>query len=379
MKIALMNQDFPPYPGGIAQWAYGLTQGFAALGHSITIYTRAKAIGNCDIHQSQPYTVVKMHGRDFNRYRRIYCSYYATKIVMSRQFDLFIAGTWNLAAMAVFLSKYIPIKTVVVAHGWEVTRDLNPLLLKELRYVLKNATAGIAVSHFTKQRILEKIDLPNDSIDVIPNGVSLDRFYQMDHIDGLRDRWNLDGKKIILTLARIVERKGHDVVIKAMPHILQKHPQAVYMIAGGGSKQTITHLRSLVDQLGLQEHVIFTGYIDDADLVKYYNLCDIYVMVSRELKKEGDTEGFGITYLEANACGKPVIGGRSGGVPDAVIDGQTGFLVDPLDERAVAEKIITLLDHPHIARQMGFAGAERVRNELTWVKIAKRFIDCFDS
>ena len=127
--------------------------------------------------------------------------------------------------------------------------------------------------------------------------------------------------------------------------------------------------------LYLDDHVLFTGYVDPDQLNSLYNLCDVYVMLSRELVARGDTEGFGITFLEANACGKPVIGGDSGGVSDAILDGVTGFLVDPLDVDGVAEKLILLLEDPDLARRLGQQGRARVEGSFTWDGITKQLLE----
>ena len=369
-----MNQDFPPFPGGISQWAYGITNAFLEAGHSVTVYTRAKAIGDSKIHHKCRYTVIKMYGHDFNKFRMIYSSYYTIKIFLSGKFDIFIAGTWNLAFMAVFLSKFFSMKTVVVAHGWEVTREIKGIKFRELQYVFNNSTTNIAVSHFTRQHIIVKLNISEDRIKVLPNGVDLKRFHKINDFQDIQKRWQLDGKKIVLTLARIVERKGHDIVIKAMPKVISKVPGAIYMIAGNGSNKIITDLHRLIHQLKLEDHVIFIGYVNDEDLIKYYNLCDVYIMVSRVLEDEGDIEGFGISYLEANACEKPVIGGNSGGIPDAIVDGKTGFLVNPYDENEVADTIIMLLTNPDLAQEIGKTGFHRIKQELTWQRIVEKLL-----
>ena len=117
---------------------------------------------------------------------------------------------------------------------------------------------------------------------------------------------------------------------------------------------------------------MFTGRIEDEKLNDIYNIADVYVMVSKELKAQGDVEGFGITFLEANACGKPVIGSYSGGIPEAVIDGRTGFLVQPGDAAHLTQRILEIFSNPALARNLGDNGRRRVQEELTWEHIAER-------
>ncbi len=117
--------------------------------------------------------------------------------------------------------------------------------------------------------------------------------------------------------------------------------------------------------------MIFAGEVKEEEIPLYYMACDLFIMPSYEIKEKGDVEGFGIAYLEANACGKPVIGGRSGGVTDAVIDGETGLLIDPLNINQIAEALIKLLTNSGLARKLGEEGRRRIKKELNWRKIAQ--------
>ena len=163
----------------------------------------------------------------------------------------------------------------------------------------------------------------------------------------------------------MAERKGHDIVLKALPLVLKSIPNLSYLIVGEGPYRT--HLMELCRELKLDSVVTFIGFAYDEELVMYYNLCDVFVMPNREIFNSTDSvEGFGITFIEANACNKPVIGGRSGGAIEAVKDGVTGFLVDPQNENEVAEKIIFLLQDEELARKMGKDGRKRVEKDFSW-------------
>jgi len=145
---------------------------------------------------------------------------------------------------------------------------------------------------------------------------------------------------------------------------LNEFPDTEYWIAGRGSDTE--RLKTLAAELGVQSRVQFLGLVPQEERVRLYQRCTIYLMPSRTIAEKGDFEGFGITYLEANACEKPVIGGRSGGVADAVVDGMTGFLVDPNSAAEISEKTLRLLRDPALAMQMGRRGRERIISELNW-------------
>ena len=228
---------------------------------------------------------------------------------------------------------------------------------------------------FTKNRVLEIINASPEAIKILPNGVDIERFFPIRDTSEIRKKFNITPHaKVLLTLARVVERKGHDTVIQALPQILQKFPNTVYVIAGPWRQWVYDELQQLITQLNLEQRVIFTGHLEN-DLLKYvYNMADVYIMVSKELKTQGDVEGFGITFLEANACEKPVIGSISGGIPEAVVDGKTGFLVQPGDTGHIAQRVLELFENPSLAHQLGKNGRDRVEQELTWEKIAERLV-----
>jgi len=175
----------------------------------------------------------------------------------------------------------------------------------------------------------------------------------------------VSGKKVLLTVARLTPRKGHDLVLKALKELLKKYPDLVYLIVGNGVDEK--RLRAMAHELSIHENVHFAGYVDDEVLPSFYNLCDIYVMPNREdLNTTDSVEGFGISFIEASACGKPVIGGRSGGAGAAVVDGKTGYLVNPFDHHELESKIMYLIERPDLCRQMGKNGRSRVENDFTW-------------
>jgi len=178
---------------------------------------------------------------------------------------------------------------------------------------------------------------------------------------------------VILTVGNLVERKGHDVVLKSLPKVLKEVPNTVYLIVGDGEQKQ--NLKELVDELGLGEQVIFTGRVPEKELPQYYNACDVFIMPSREIGS--DIEGFGIVFLEAGACSKPVIGGRSGGIIDAVEDGVSGILVDPTNVDEISQTLITLLTDDELARRLGRQGRKRVEEDFDQLAMAKKLSQIF--
>jgi phosphatidylinositol alpha-1,6-mannosyltransferase len=186
---------------------------------------------------------------------------------------------------------------------------------------------------------------------------------------------DLADRDVLLTVSRLAPRKGHDVVIRALPTIVDAHPDTVYLIAGDGGQRA--SLEALAKRVGVAEHVVFLGYVPDADLPDLYATADLFVMPNR---KEGSSvEGFGIVFLEANATGTPVIGGNSGGVPDAVADGVSGRLVDPASVEDVAGRVVELLSDRETLERLGRGGYERVLAEFTWEHASQELEEVLES
>ncbi|MCP5007278.1 MAG: glycosyltransferase family 4 protein, partial [Planctomycetes bacterium] len=219
-------------------------------------------------------------------------------------------------------------------------------------------------SKFTSREFLE-YGIPEEKIIEIIPAVDSDMFVPLPKPADLMEKHKLHGKMTVLTVSRLVERKGHDTILKALPQVLEAIPNLHYIIVGDGPDRE--NLKTLSKRLNLYTHVTFAGQVPDEALVKYYNLCDVFVMPNREVFNSTDSiEGFGITFIEANACGKPVIGGLSGGAVEAINDGVSGFLVDPLDKDKVAEKMIYLLQNVDAAGKIGKAGRKRAEEEFSW-------------
>jgi len=255
---------------------------------------------------------------------------------------------------------------VAYTYGEELTmlsrRHITRWLLQ---WGLRGARAVFTISRFSCQAL--------ESLGVEPRRVRLQlpavRQFFLDAPQFRADKTRLGlgieaETGVLLTVARLSERKGIDTVIRTLPGILRKGLDVLYMIVGCGSDES--RLRALAVHEGVEEFVRFVGEVTDEELLEYYRACDVFVMPNRTLETTGETEGFGIVFLEANACGKPVIGGRAGGTVDAIEDGVSGLLVDPLNIDEVAEAIVRLLIDKEYARQLGENGRRRVVERFSW-------------
>lgn len=205
---------------------------------------------------------------------------------------------------------------------------------------------------------------------VILNATNPEVFYP-DPDPLLHDKFNADERPVVLSAGRMVPKKGFDTALRALKLVREKIPDVLLLLAGSGPESS--SLRQLTRDLDLESNVRFLGDLSQDQLRRYYTLADVFMMVGREIPD--DVEGFGLVYLEANACGTPVIGARVGGVLDAIEDGQTGLLVPPENPDAAAAATIKLLTHPDLATTLGEHGRRRVRSSLHWDAVADRIHD----
>jgi len=239
--------------------------------------------------------------------------------------------------------------------------------------LLGNAAVIVAISRWTAelaQRVLELLDL-HVPIQTVPLGTTPAHFRPGIDARAVRAKYGLNGGPWLLTVARLEWHKGIDTVMRALPAIRAAHPNTRYAIAGVGDRRA--DLERVAQTLNLGDTVRFLGAVSDDDLPALYNAADLYVGASRRV--EGLVEGFGIALVEASACGLAVVGGRSGGVPDAVRDGETGILVDPDDPAAVAAGITELLGNPGRRKQLGAAGRRAVETYYNWDRVAKELME----
>jgi glycosyltransferase involved in cell wall biosynthesis len=266
----------------------------------------------------------------------------------------------------------------VIVYGTEL------LLIQEkiLRSRFKRGTAGsiignarvlVAISGWTAasaREVLGMLDL-DVPVETVPLGTTPSQFRPGLDPNGVRAKYGLDGGPWLLTVARLQWHKGIDTMLRALPAIRARHPGARYAVAGTGELRP--QFEGLARELGLGDTVRFLGAVPDAELPALYNAADLYVGASRRV--ELLAEGFGISLVEASASGLAVVGGRSGGVPDAVRDGETGILVDPDDPAAVAAGVNELLANPERRKQLGAAGRRAVETYYNWDRVAKDLME----
>ncbi|MBN2119684.1 MAG: glycosyltransferase family 4 protein [Candidatus Omnitrophica bacterium] len=375
MRILIFTVDFPPIPGGISTYAYGITAQLNELGEEVIVLAQ-KHKESLEFDSRQKFKIVRVSNILFLREVQFFFKF--IYLVRKHRIQHVLNIVWfPCAAISYFTSFLFGFSYSVVAFGAEIfdaTSLLKRTIKQHLRWlarlVFNKAVKCFPISEFTK-RFLEARQVKSEHLLVIPGGVDIEKFGVNADCRDIIDRYKLTGKKVILTVARLDDHKGHDVVIKALSYLLKKMADVKYLIVGDGRERK--NLEELVSRLKLEDNVIFVGHVAHEDTPPYFSLCDVFVMPSRETQgRRHWFEGFGIAYLEANACAKPVIGGLSGGVVDAVIDQETGLLVDPYDAKKLSDLIYELLTNKEHAVRLGKNGKERVEKYFSWRALAER-------
>lgn len=246
---------------------------------------------------------------------------------------------------------------------------------RSARAILGGAAVLVAISQWTRDLALSVLgelglDGHGQRLRVVHLGTDPDHFRPGVDSTGVRERFGLGeaGTRWLLTVARLEPHKGVDTVITALPAICARAPEVRYAVAGSGAERE--RLEKLAHKTGVADRVRFLGHVSERDLPALYNGATVYVGASRRAERIG-AEGFGIALVEASACGLPVVAGDSGGIPDAVRDGETGYLVPPEDPAAFAEAICRLLADPALARRIGSGGRRAVETYFNWDRVVR--------
>jgi len=327
------------------------------------------------IDKKPPYKINLIGGRDWSKFKKWFIRFSLRKYLRSKDRPVIISSNWELSEGLISYKEKYNFCLVTVLHGLEVTRLESIKYSKRIDNFVQsiaNSDHVIAVSNYTRKKA--QLISKNSSIQTIPNFVNTDNFFLTDQKKSRKKYGFNKSDKILLTLSRLVRRKGHEVVIKAISLIVKKIPQIKYVIAGSGEKKYEEDLKRLVLKLKLDKNVIFLGYIDEEKKNDLYNACDIYIMNSHKTNQKGDSEGFGITYLESNACGKPIIGTNSGGIPDAIKHRVNGLLIEPNQPSKTAEAIFELINDKELYNQLSKNGLKRIKENFSINKIGRKYM-----
>lgn len=366
----LLTQDFPPELGGTQTYAFEIARRLAKRGRLRVV---APYRAGCEEFDAVSGVETVRVAADPNRF--FLAARSATLHAARDGFVQAFCVQWSAALPALAARRRFPRFAVhVAAHGRELLFNPLPPPLSAIydairRRVVSRAHGLYPVSRYTAD-LLRALGAPDSRIRVLPNGTDPDRFRPMDRFLARR-RFGLDHHPVILTLCRLVPRKGVDTLLRAFAALQADHPGARLVVGGDGPERNA--LETLAASLGIAGLTRFVGAVDHALLPELLSAADVFVLVPRE--RRPDVEGFGLVYLEASACEVPVVGSRTGGIPDAVLDGVSGLLVAPDDPDAVAATVDRILSDPGMARQLAEGGRRHVLDFGNWDRVVDRLVD----
>lgn len=368
MRRALITNEFAPQHGGVERLLHERARGFEP--ENLTVF--AAHTGDCDAFDLVQPFISHRSGRWIAKipYLRNLARSITPMVRCYREhrrepFELIECGQVFPACLFAWLvHKRYSTRYLVWVHGNDLLGPSRFRFLRAgIRKSLQQAEAVIANSSYTA-RMVSEFGMAPERIRLIPPLVDREKFRPGPPSQELLVRYGFENKKVLLTVCRLVERKGVDLTLRALSQLVTEWPDIRFLIVGDGPRRK--ELESLSVKLGLQGYVVFTGAVPEHELVAHYNLASVFVMPSRFLPNEASVEGLGLVYLEAMACSLPIIAGRSGGVPDIVKDGENGLLVDPGSVSELARSIDTLLRDSAYSEQLGCNGLAFVRQTRDW-------------
>ncbi len=375
MKLLLYTHEFPPFLGGLATTSTKLSKGISEADIDIVVLAPGYSSEDRNIDMKLPYKVIRIPslGRKWVKkipFVEIILGWiYLLKALKSEKPDSVLFITEEAEVVGGLLPSY-NFKPIVRIAGSGITTCFygNNFFKRLMRYPMKrlydNAAMVIAVSNNTKE-LVQSVGVPEQKIDVVYNGVEnymLSEEHDINAINEIRETYGISqDDKVLVTIARILPRKGQDTVIKALPTVLGDFPGLKYLIVGDGRFRE--KFSDLAKELGVSDNVIFTGGVSHDEAINYFDLCDIFIMPNRFWNNK--IEGLPNALIEAGARGKPVIAGNHGGSKEAVINNETGFLVDPESTDDVARAIVSILKDKKLGLEMGKLGRENIIDKHT--------------
>jgi phosphatidyl-myo-inositol dimannoside synthase len=370
-RTLIVTNDFPPRQGGIQSFVYGLAE--RQPPGSVVVYASSYD-GAAEFDARAPFPVIR-HTSGLllptpavrTRARALLREHDCTSV--------WFGAAAPLALLAPALREAGAQRIIATTHGHEVGWTLLPLARTALRRIGNGCDVITYLGEYTRRRLARALG-PHPQLRQLTPGVDGTQFHP--GVDGgpIRGRYGLGARPVIVCVSRLVARKGQDELIAALPAIRARVPGAALLLVGAGPYEST--LRRRAAEHGVTADVVFTGSVPAAELAAHYAAGDVFAMPCRTRRFGADVEGLGIVYLEASACGLPVVAGDSGGAPDAVQAGETGYVVDGRDLGAITDRISALLTDRPLRQRMGAAGRAWVERDWQWDALARRLRDLLD-
>ncbi|MDD4995500.1 MAG: glycosyltransferase family 4 protein [Patescibacteria group bacterium] len=362
-KSLLITLEFPPQKGGIANYLANL---YSRLPSDKVFVLAPKTKGSQEYDATCAYKIMRGNLLTSYIWPHWLMLYFRVKTLVKKHkiTMLHISHVLPVGYIAYRLNQTLKLRYAVFCHGLDILKAQATPQKKQRLIKILNKASGIVVNSEYTRGLISGLGVPDSKVLVVypcpafvPNRETIETY-------DVVAKYGLSEKRVLLSVARLVERKGIDKVLECLPRLYEKFKDIIYVIVGDGPD--INRLAKIVDDLKIHNLVRFAGSVSDQDMSKFYSIAEVFALPSRQIGP--DVEGFGMVYLEANLFGLPVVGGRSGGVPEAVIDRQTGLLVNPNDTNDIYQAINDLMTDREWAKTLGENGRVRAENDFQWRK-----------
>ena len=372
-NLIFVSTEFPPGPGGIGTHAHQLSLGLAAAGWAPVVLSPQDYATEAEIRSfnaAQPFPIVRLRRIPGPPFEAIYRAGVLGRWIGRHRPEVLIASGSRSVMLVAARVRGRGVPWVAIGHGTEFGSRTG-VDGRLLRWAFGQATSVVCVSEFSRRRMHDAGISAREEL-VIPNGADPSRFRRLPAEDALaaRREIGLENARILITVGNVTERKGQDVVVRALPEILRAEPETHYVVAGLPTRGD--ELRELARGLHVADRVHLLGRVEPDRLTRLLNAADLFVMTSRNTAS-GDVEGYGIAAVEAALCGVPSVVAGGSGLAEAVVDGETGVVVPPEDPAATARAIVALLGDDAGRRAMGERARRRAEREQTWTGCAARY------
>ena len=370
MRVLIPTVDYPPIEGGISTVALQVSRALSRQGHDVTVV--APSFPDMDeFDAAEPVRVVRYSGYNIGWLRLFPLLRSAWPFVKDTDKILAInvayGGMLGRLAHLRYRTRYINF-----AYAYEFLKFAsNPFAKMVLRSIYRSGQHCIAISRFTRDNLIE-FGVDEENIRVVLPGASPAKVISENSMAQARHKLDLHDGPVILAVGRFIPRKGHISLVEALPSVHERVGGAQLVMIGRGPERE--RCQNKARALGVEGDVCCPGYVDDDTLQALYATCTCFALPTGE-DEQGHVEGFGLVFTEAHAHGKPVVAGRSGGVVDAVLSGETGILVPPRNTEELVTALCRLLEQPAYAERLGEAGRDRVERTLNWDRFTEQLFE----
>lgn len=373
MKICAICIAYPPYLGGIQRYASEITKRLAELGINISVYSLMP-----EKKQFVDDTIIGFTIYRILRKRAITSTTIIDILKLLKQKDVRQAniihafdGTWS-TFYGGLISQFFKKLLIISVHGADLLRLTSTWKGRLFLYIFYTRASYILTNSFSTKKLLERT-IKVKKVSIVYPGVNELFFSTNVTKEGARQLLKLDRKKNLLTVSRLVPRKGVSYIIKALPLVLEHFHDFRYIIIGDGLEKE--RLIKLAQNLNVADYVQFVGNVSDYELYLYYRACDVFILLP--IKYKTSIEGFGMSFIEANACEMPVIGYGTGGVREAILNKRTGLLVDSLKPKDISKKIIQLFTDEDYRMRLGKEGRIRAAKDFNWTNSVRKIVSIY--